>query len=304
MKTYNQTKEGQGRFKANKTHFYHFSKLIQKLYGSNLGAAYGEICKQMTGLKIDHIDADDKTLDVIRKNLLDAWNTEHVNYLLSGMNVSDQISANQWKIIHLYYSVYYLLRALYCVYKKEEEVEHRNVLGFISSGIQAGKISLINPWNYIYLSKSKEHFRNFPKDFSFKVSRSWEIKVPSAQNMAAWLMNTSKKKGRKKKKEIPPVSLFDCLYRMRKWSNYRAGEDILSGKTQSSFKQDVTELCEDINFVMSSTLGLLEMFIIRLIGQKQMLIIYEKCKKYFSLNSIKNDQLTTRMQVFLQNDLK
>jgi hypothetical protein len=296
--------EAEKKFQTYLNYLRQFNQYIEQEYGSgpDLARITWKNLSKIQGTK----EYDKKYLE---KSLRLAWNTETIACSF-GLGEPEALRVNNhWKPIQTYYAIYSLSEAVSHLLTLKTRFSHKSALKCVSEFYSKANIY---PWGFGFegkIGRDRKQAKpvNIPKDV--ELAHNLQIRDVSPVNILATCLSaehnkrvhdvyeerkSKKKKGQKipYKYETDPglTTLFHFVYRLRLRSNYHSAEMFHSNVTD-------TEVCEFdgyLNQFCARTMCILEVLIIRKIGKKQFLKIYDS----FDSKVKYNKQLESRISVY------
>jgi hypothetical protein len=274
------------KFQTYKQYLLYLSKLIEKEYKENLE----KLAEKTKEGDIERIKEVEVFIPRIKDFLFNAWNME-INFLMPSQiieNTSLTKFSNNWSPIQAYYSVFLGLRALYLASGYNLRDTHKAALTFTSFYVKKNIFPF--PWN-CYCDGQKDlgnlSFKNFRKKrLQENIRTLKEVNQDYFEDVYAKFLRTTREKEYEKRKQeyrkkekikrvvreqgliidrhIPSTTFLDCLYRLRKRSDYDEAEGLLLSEV---IREDTIEFYESLRTILESTLFILENLIRKHIGK-------------------------------------
>ncbi len=275
---------------------YHFRQLIWRGRGDTKPELLQHIVADQAPLlaNITLRALTDQDRAAIRKYVFTAWNSEAVARLPAGFDSEVLQFANQWKPVQAYYAIYFHLVALHLAINGTVSKNHAPTLRYATSTILSW---FPQPW-CLRLDYDTKTLDEFPAGTPFTAPSGWNVsrETGSYTHVACFFRRTAQRNQRElwvdqykgKKSRIPsgpqagkiytipdvkvdPVSIFNVLWRFRRWANYLEADTIIEGgvyiphavEFDTSFNEinETTALvCEHILRSYLGTNGLRELY--------------------------------------------
>jgi hypothetical protein len=284
-----------------------FNEYIDQEYGS--GPALAEsLWKNLSGIQ----GAKSFDLNYLSRALRLAWNTETIGCCFGLEEVEALKINNHWKPIQVYYAVYSGSEAVAHLLTNKTKFSHKATLKCVSDFYVKSKIF---PWGYGFKGKVGRNGKqavgvNFPKDTRFGHNlKTWNadpievlatcIQAEHKKRVADLFeeRKNKKKKGQKIpfKYETDPglTTLFYFAYRLRLRSNYKSADIFHSNVSESN----ILDFDGFLNKFCARTLCAFEVLIMRKIGKRNFLAVYDEFKQKVKYNK----QLENRMQTSINH---
>jgi len=280
-----------------------------------LDLMYPDYSKLVNKLKKNVHPKKQENLQRIRSLLLNSWNSE---LLLNfpGLLKNDSLKfSNHWAPVQSYYSIYLALRALILAkgISSAKEGHNKTLRVTVYNFIQGEKIFPL-PWKVLY---SNRGFQNLPQNISPSTINSLENPYHfindekklwdsfclflrttydrMIENKCQRWKDNNPINGRRRKRLPPgqrkkiangsrPSSIFDYFYRLRIRSNYKDADIFLLGSLSHENEYYFNAIC----YITDKTLFLIEYYIARYIGKKQMKQIIDRYESADRLKINKN----------------
>lgn len=239
-------------------------------------------------------DLSPASTDAVRKLLFNGWNSETVARINSVFEVDVRAITNQWKPIQVYYALYFLLSAVHAIHDPRRRHAHEPTLRFASSTIGA---YFPAPWS-CYFDFDHQTYRGFPWPQPPAAVSGWNLANHDDPHVfvAHFYRTTAAEKrherwvdhgkGRKHPRGHPKagrrilisdvrggtVSIWDVLWRMRKWVNYQEAEAVLAGQ---DFTPHIEEFDGTLNTLLTASAEVIEHLLCGLLGQELMTSMYD-----------------------------
>ncbi len=310
-------------FKTYKNYLISLSRLIKKEFGEEdyLKNIFIEINKN---LKIDR--KNNPNIEKIKGLLFNCWHTE-LNFLLpTTIGPSFMKYSVHWSPIQVYYSIYLSIRSLFESSNSGINSNHAQTLRTISDWIVKRNL-FPYPWN-CYCG-GLEELKNLKfHGFREKVSEVSMLAYPSDETIescfAKFLKTTRErqfklkregtediitKKGERKKswtsedkklveKRISYTTIFDCIYRLRIKSNY---ENVDAYILSNMSDEDSIEFYESLKIILESTLLVLESFILKHFGKKEIGSVIEEFATKINSSELRKKGIFIRKKFLISN---
>jgi hypothetical protein len=251
----------------------------------------------------------DSDFNRIRSLLLNSWNSELLLNLPFLFQENFLKFSNHWSPVQSYYSIYLCLRALIVAKNIRARGDHKTTLQIVSSNFIQGEKIIPYPWNILKdcskfcglrgtstvnfinplenpfyfrknLNKLQDSICLFVKTTRERIVKEkcqdWKEKNPINNRPRKRL-----KKGVKKSisKSTRPISIFDCLYRLRIRSNYKDVDIFILGSSVPETKYYFNAICN----ITDKTLFVLEKFLFDCLGEVNMNNIIDGLCTIFSV---------------------
>jgi hypothetical protein len=225
----------------------------------------------------------------IRKLLFNAWNSEVVAGMNSLFDESVRFITNQWKPIQTYYALYFHLVAIHSIFEPRHRNKHEATLHFATNSICD---KLPRPWNCRY-DFDHDLCVGFPWPKAPQVVSGWNLANQKPSVYLVHFYRTSGKeklaerwrerKGQKHPKQhlragkriqkqdiqVGALSIWDALWRIRKWANYKEADSLLEG--QKAMRQEyINEFDYTLNSLLNTSAAVLEHFLKAIVGSNEM----------------------------------
>lgn len=233
-------------------------------------------------------------LQEVRKYLFTAWNSEAVARLSGLLEADIRQFTNQWKPIQSYYAIYFHLVTVHFVVNGKVQKRHEPTLRWATQSILPW---FPLPWS-LRVDYDSGTLHNFPARTTMWASSGWNVTNNEPYfHVANFFRRTAQRnqredwrehyKGNKKRRlpsgprrgrmyriaDVPvdPVSLFDVLWRFRRWANYLEADTIVEG---GEFQPHAVEFDECFNEIMETTATACESVLCRYLGRVALLALY------------------------------
>jgi len=284
---YSKTDDSHRRFTTYKNYLLSLNYLLQLLYPN-----YESILSTLKDIR----PKPDSDFNRVRSLLMNSWNSELLLNLPFLFQEDFLKFSNHWSPVQSYYSIYLSLRALIVAKNMGARGDHSTTLQVVSSNFIQGEKIIPYPWNILLdcsnycciREASTVSFINplenpfyFRKNLNklqdsvclfIKTTRERIIKEKCQEWKESHpLKNRPRKRlkqGVKKtiSKSTRPISIFDCLYRLRIRSNYQDVDIFILGSSVPETKHYFSAICN----ITDKTLFVLEKFLFDCLGKTNM----------------------------------
>lgn len=291
--------EAERSFRTYKNYLKSIEVIIENYYGPNLFQNLKTALqnkKILTNAKQAEIDKNK-----IKKLLFNSWYSKIILHLPNLFDSSLKFYSNHWAPVQAYYSIYLSLRALIEARGINCREDHTTTLALIASWIKNDGI-FISPWN-VYCKGCVEYknhkFYGLPDGYTpLETSTLTNPSNENIWNFYCLMLKTTrerilnkrkmewKRKHNRKRmlkseifsldKDIHPTTIFDSMFRLRIRSNYEDADAFMMG-TQTS--QDASSYHKALTRITSSTLFVIETYILQLLGIASYKAILDEFKK-------------------------
>ncbi len=236
---------------------YHFRQLIWRGRGDTKPELLQQIAASqvplLANITVRALTGQDRA--AIRKYVFTAWNSEAVARLPAGFDPEVLQFTNQWKPVQAYYAIYFHLVALHLAINGTVSKNHAPTLRYATSTILSW---FPQPWCLRLDYNTKTLNNEFPAGTPITAPSGWNVsrETPSYTHVACFFRSTAQRnqyeawldnyKNKKPKPRIPsgpragkiytiadvkvdPVSIFNVLWRFRRWANYLEADTIIEG---------------------------------------------------------------------------
>jgi hypothetical protein len=232
----------------------------------------------------------------VRKYLFTAWNSETVARLSALLDADIRQFTNQWKPVQSYYSIYFHLVTLHFVVNGRVLKRHEPTLRWATQTI-LGWFPL--PWS-LRLDYTNGTLHNFPAGTTMWAASGWNLRNNEPYFHVANFFRRSAQRNqredwrehyRRNKKHrltagprkgrmyrvadvpVDPVSIFDVLWRFRRWANYLEADTIIEG---GEVQPHAIEFDECFNDIMETTATTFESILCRYLGRGALHALYQE----------------------------
>lgn len=251
----------------------------------------------------------DLDLNRISKILRNAWYTE---FQMNQLSLSSEFAgfSLHWAQVYTYYSCYLQIRAYLISQKQEVNPKHRTTLRHFSQELDKRRDIFPSPWNLLCEKNPDDNiFINKKTKFSNNHQLSNKAKDNPIDNFSKFLKTTRKKelerrcaewKKEKDKKRIPPAekktiienmpptSIYDCLYRLRIRANYENADTFIFSTIPDKDAETFHKSLQNIVWINSL---ILETISAKYLSYKNYVQIIEKYKETMNEKIMEKDNL-------------
>ncbi len=269
-------------FLTYKNYLVSFSYFLNRLYPD-----YSTLEIQLKHLQRGEV-AD---VDRVKKLLFNAWNTELLLNLPASFNRDLLRLSNHWSPVQAYYAVYLALRALIVAKMPQARGDHATTLKTVAINLIRDQDLMPHPLNILRVKKGfqPEHacgsvnpLESPSAHDAEKQLGSFKMFLDTTWNRAIeercedWKKVNVLKNG-KQRRRLPngmkteiterqrPISVFDCLYRIRLRSNYKDADIFLLGSRMDEVQEYFTSLCS----ITDKCLYCLEHYLEQALGKQE-----------------------------------
>lgn len=235
-------------------------------------------------------------LPEIRKYLFTAWNSEAVARLSTLQAPEIRQFTNQWKPVQSYYAIYFHLVTLHFVLNGQPLKRHEPTLHWATQSILHW---FPVPWS-LRLNYDTGELLRFPPGTAMWAGSGWNLANNEPHSHVANFFRRTAQRNqredwrehyrRKKKRRIPagprkgrtyriadvpvdPVSIFEVLWRFRRWANYLEADTIIQG---GDFLPHAVEFDEAFTEIIDTSALLLEAALCRCMGSLALDGLYQE----------------------------
>ncbi|MFA5112913.1 MAG: hypothetical protein WC529_01305 [Candidatus Margulisiibacteriota bacterium] len=266
-------------FTVYKNYIVALDLLIRKLFKDDY-----RLLRDSFNKRLNNVDCSND-LDILRKLLYNAWNTEVLLNLPSRFDNQYIRLTNHWAPVQGYYVLYLLLRALIIAKGMRPKAEHRKILNIVANNLLSQEKIFPNPWG-ICCSEDCDipKYTNLPAEYIpttiCSLSNPMLFNDNDLYSSLCMLLRTTRERileqrgndwkqknpttrGPRKNlprgvKEtldhnLPPTSVFDAFYRLRTRSNYRDADAFLLTVNENSsrlFFNSLTNVIDKTAFMI------------------------------------------------------
>lgn len=232
----------------------------------------------------------------VRKYLFTAWNSEAVARLSALLDADVRQFTNQWKPVQSYYAIYFHLVTMHFVVNGKVLKRHEPTLRWATQTILHW---FPNPW-FLRLDYESGTLHNFPRGTAMWAEGGWNLRNNepyfhvanffrrSAQRNQRedWREHYKKNKKRRiqsgprkgrmyRVADVPvaPISIFDVLWRFRRWANYLEADTIIEG---GEYQPHALEFDGCFNEIMETTATIFENVLCRYLGRHVLHALYKE----------------------------
>ncbi len=167
----------------------HFDKLVRHERDDSgleqlLGVIVAEQRPLLTGMAQRTLSTAD--LDVLRKMLFNAWNSETVARINSLFAPEVRLITNQWKPIQTYYAVYFLLATVHTIFHPSRRHSHEATLRFAHGMRERFPV----PWSCLHDYDART-FLGFPWSELPQVPSGWNLSNMDPHTFVAHFYRTT-----------------------------------------------------------------------------------------------------------------
>jgi hypothetical protein len=240
------------------------------------------------------LGADD--LREVRKYVFTAWNSEAVARLSALLDADIRQFTNQWKPVQVYYAIYFHLVTMHFVVNGKVLKRHEPTLRWATQSIL---LWFPLPWS-LRVDYDSGTLHKFPPGTTMRGSSGWNLRNNEPYfHVANFFRRTAQRNQREdwrehykgnKKRRIPsglrkgrmyrvtdvptdPVSIFDVMWRFRRWANYLEADTIIEG---GEFEPHAVEFDGCFNEIMETTATVFENVLCRYLGRAALHALYEE----------------------------
>jgi hypothetical protein len=235
-----------------------------------------------------------------------AWFTE-IQMSISAQYEEFVSYSNHWIPVQAYYASYLALRGFFAASGQEVSREHSANLKAIGEEIQRRPSLFPWPWSVVCVGNPEDsslQFRNLPNGVTIlpisSLSASWRVEFWNSyalflkttrhrqleKQCVDWKLDHRRKRVSSSVKQqfirnLPPTTIFNCLYRLRLRSNYADADSFLLSVHESD---EATSFHSSVRKIGWSTLLVLELLTARYLGKGEFESIVDSFRRYDTRN--------------------